>query len=283
MDAAARDQLRLRRSLRHVLSRDEFGLHYQLKVGLSDLMPAGFEALLRWRQEERGFVSPSQFVPVAESAGLIEPITSFVLRKASRECQAWRAAGLGFATVAVNISARHLLHGRLVGEVEGVLRESGLEPDALTLELTESTLVHDPDRAIAQLRALKAMGVRVAVDDFGTGYSSLAYLHDLSIDTVKIDRSFVAELGRDARHDAIVRTIVRLAQGLGFTTVAEGVETPAQAALLKELGCDEAQGYLFARPVPPEEVAAVLDRLEDVAAGAVERPPVLARRRAGGT
>ena len=262
LDAPARDQLRLRRSLAQALARGEFSVHYQLRVGLRDLMPAGFEALLRWREGERGFIPPALFVPVAESAGLIEPITRFVLRAASAECRGWRAASLGHrASVAVNISARHLLHGDLVAEVAVALAEAGLEPAALTLELTESTLVRDPERAIAQLRALKAMGVKLAVDDFGTGYSSLAYLRDLPVDTVKIDRAFVAEIGRDRRHEAIVAAIVRLAEGLGFGTVAEGVETAEQVAFLRDVRCEEAQGYLFAKPVPPEGIADVLRAL----------------------
>lgn len=264
LDAVAQDQLRLRRSLQHALVRGEFNVHYQLRVGLTDLLPTGCEALLRWRQEERGFVPPGLFVPIAESAGLIEPITRFVLREACQECQGWRQASLGFATVAVNISARHLLHGDLVGEVEASLDASGLEASALTLELTEGTLVRDAERAVAQLRPLKAMGIKVAVDDFGTGYSSLAYLRDLPIDTVKIDRTFVAELGRDRRHDAIVAAIVRLAHGLGFATVAEGVETEGQAEHLRDLGCDEAQGYLFARPVAPEAMAGTLSGILEV-------------------
>ena len=265
LDQAARDQLRLRRSLGHALARGEFSLHYQLRVGLGDLRPTGFEALLRWRQDGRGFVPPGLFVPIAESAGLIEPITRFVLREATAECGRWRQAERAGATVAVNISARHLLHGDLVGEVATTLETSGLDPRALTLELTESTLVRDPERSIAQLRAVKEMGIKVAVDDFGTGYSSLAYLRDLPIDTVKIDRAFVSEVGRCARHEAIVAAIVGMARGLGFTTVAEGVEATEQVAFLRAVGCDEAQGFLFARPVPPEAIEAVLRRLEEAA------------------
>jgi diguanylate cyclase (GGDEF)-like protein len=258
LDAAAQDQLHLRRSLQQALARNEFTVHYQLRVRLRDHAPTGFEALLRWRMAERGYVPPGLFVPIAESAGLIEPITRFVLHEATAECQAWRDAGRAGATVAVNISARHLLHGDLAREVEAGLEASGLDPAALTLELTEGTLVRDPERAVDQLRPLKAMGIKVAVDDFGTGYSSLAYLRDLPIDTVKIDRAFVAELGRDRRHDAILAAIVKLAHGLGFGTVAEGVETDLQADHLRDLGCDEAQGFLFARPAPPEGIAGVL-------------------------
>lgn len=260
----AAQRLELERDLRHALERDELSVHYQPVVRLPDGRVEGFEALLRWSHPTRGQVPPMSFVPVAEETGLIVEIGAWVMHQACRQLAEWRDTTVGgeHLFVAVNISARQLRDERLITTVHEALATHALPPDALHLELTESLLMDNPTTAAGLLNRLRQIGVRLAIDDFGTGYSSLAYLQRFSVDVVKIDRSFVEGVDTpDSPDESLVAAIVAMAGALRVTTVAEGVETEAQALRLHELGCDIAQGYLYARPLAPDQVPAALRRL----------------------
>jgi EAL domain-containing protein (putative c-di-GMP-specific phosphodiesterase class I) len=220
---------------------------------------AGVEALVRWAHPVRGIVEPHSFVSLAEEAGLIVPIGMSVLQQAARDCVRWRRLHPDQSlTVSANLSAHQLRSPGLVDQVRTALEVHGLEPGCLCLELTETVLLEDVDRHIRALLELRALGVRLAIDDFGTGFSSLTYLKRFPVDIVKIDRSFVAGLGIDPCDTAIVRSVIDLAHALRLVVVAEGVERPDQLDALRALGCDVAQGYLFSRPQPPEELTAWL-------------------------
>ena len=258
MGAQARARVELETGLRQALERAELRLHYQPQVELASGQVSGCEALLRWERPGRGLVSPAQFIPVAEESGLIVPIGEWALRAACREAAGWGAAGLGRIKVAVNLSARQFRQGSVVETVRAALADSGLPPACLELEITESVVARDLDQVVKALEQVRRMGVSVAIDDFGTGYSSLAYLRTLPIQKLKIDRSFIKGIGEDREAAALVGEIVRLAHVLSLEVVAEGVETPAQAAFLREAGCEKMQGYLFSRPVPPAEFAALV-------------------------
>ncbi len=248
------DRLQRRRALeldlRRALGQDELALHFQPRFETAELRLTGVEALLRWHAPGGRIVGPEQFVPLAEETGLIVPIGDWVLREACRQ-----AAPLPGLTVSVNLSPVQFRHGDLVASVEAALATSGLDPRRLELELTEGVLLDSTDAAARILDRLKGLGIRLALDDFGTGYSSLGYLQSFPFDRVKIDRRFVAKLGRSAEALAIVRAVVDLARGLGMATTAEGVETREQLALLRQAGCDEVQGFLTGRPAPLAELA----------------------------
>jgi len=218
------------------------------------------EALVRWDHPERGLLDPDEFVPMAEASGLMIPMGEQVLREACISAKEWqeRHPHTPPLVMAVNLSARQLSRPDLAETAEGILKETGLEASCLTLEVTETIYVMALAGNTATLDRLRDLGVRISIDDFGRGYSSLAYLKRLPADSLKIDRSFVRGLGKDVEDTAIVHTIIELAHTLGLEVVAEGVETEEQAALLKEMGCDFAQGYHFARPLPPHEILAVL-------------------------
>ncbi|NMG65677.1 EAL domain-containing protein [Azoarcus indigens] len=258
MNLQVRERLELENLLRQAEARNELSVHYQPQVELAGGRLIGCEALLRWHAGERGNIPPDRFIPVAEDTGLIVPIGRWILKTACAQAQAWRQAGLGDLQVAVNASAVQLHHGDFVETVATVLAETGLPPDLLEIELTESTLMTDADSAAATLRALKVLGVGLAIDDFGTGYSSLAYLKRFQLDRLKIDRSFINDLPADKDDANITRTIVGIARNLGLSVLAEGVETPAQHQFLLEHGCDEGQGYLFSRPLPAGSMEALL-------------------------
>jgi EAL domain-containing protein (putative c-di-GMP-specific phosphodiesterase class I) len=220
------------------------------------------EALVRWEHPQRGLVPPAEFIPVAEETGLIAPLGEWVMREACRQVRIWQdefpqPTGLG---ISVNFSGRQLAQRNIVDVVSRILDEAGLPAGSLTLEITESVLMSDARQAVEVVRALAALGVRFSIDDFGTGYSSLAYLKRFSAHVLKIDRSFIDGLGRDAQDTAIVGATIALAQALGMETVAEGVEDPNQLGFLRRLGCSRAQGYYFSRPVPPEEIPPLLAR-----------------------
>ena len=211
--------------------------------------------MVRWAHPERGLLTPSEFVPVAEESGLVVPVGEVILEEACRQAQRWRLdLQVPSLAVSVNLSARQLARPDLAETVEEVLRETGLDPQCLSLDITETAYVRVLEEKSAALVRLKGLGVGVSIDDFGTGYSSLSYLKRLPADTLKIDRSFVGGLGEDAEDTAIVRMIIDLAHTLGMKVVAEGVEQWAQAALLAEMGCDLAQGHHFSRPLLPEEI-----------------------------
>jgi diguanylate cyclase (GGDEF)-like protein/PAS domain S-box-containing protein len=250
------DAMQTEHFLHRALERRELRLFYQPVVDVCDVSVVGVEALLRWEHPEHGLVSANRFVPVAEETGLIIPIGAWVLHEACRQARAWQAAldALPRAMVEVNLSARQIDHPDVVSTVEAILTETGLSPSSLTLEITESALMNDDAAALRVLRALKEIGVTLAIDDFGTGYSSLSHLQRFPLDVLKIDKSFVDELGDDRGGNEIVAAVVKLAHALHLQVVAEGVETEQQLEVLRGLDCDHAQGFLFARPMPPHEI-----------------------------
>ncbi|WP_193315520.1 bifunctional diguanylate cyclase/phosphodiesterase [Janthinobacterium aquaticum] len=258
MNQATLERLRIETALRNALEREQFVLHYQPQIDLASGRVVGVEALLRWRHPELGMVAPSRFIALAEDTGLIVPIGAWVMRQACAQMQAWHAAGLGALRLAVNLSARQFNEPNLVASIADVLRDTGLAPACLELELTESLFMHDVALAVSQLHDMKALGVQLSIDDFGTGYSSFAYLRTFPIDVLKIDRSFVGDVASDADDAAIVVSIIALAHNLKLRVVAEGVETAAQLDYLRHHGCDEAQGYYFSHPLPVEEVEVML-------------------------
>ena len=258
MGAQARSRVELEGGLRQALERAELRLHFQPQVELASGQVNGCEALLRWERPGRGLVSPAQFIPVAEESNLIVPIGEWALRAACREAAGWAAAGLGRIKVAVNLSARQFRQGSVVETVRMALAESGLPASSLELEITESVVARDLEQVVKALEQVRRMGVGVAIDDFGTGYSSLAYLRTLPIQKLKIDRSFIKGIPDDREAAALVGEIIRLAHVLSLEVVAEGVETAAQASFLRDAGCEKMQGYLFSRPVPPAEFAALM-------------------------
>jgi diguanylate cyclase (GGDEF)-like protein/PAS domain S-box-containing protein len=249
-------RLELETALAHAADRDELRLVYQPVVQLNTEVVASFEALLRWHRPEQGVVPPDDFIPLAEQTGLIRPIGAWVLQEACHQLASWSQKNPGGRPLgmAVNISAGQL-NADLVDVVIGALASTGVEPATLCLELTESSVMADPDASLRVLGDLKALGLSLAIDDFGTGYSSLSYLQRLPVDTVKIDRSFIDGLGTERENSAIVAATVKMAHALALTVVAEGVETPLQAAELRGLKCDYAQGWHFGRPQPPDAVA----------------------------
>lgn len=250
----------LESALRGALERGEFELHYQPRMCVATGRTLGFEALLRWKLPGRGLVSPAEFIPIAEETGLIVPLGRWVLGEACAQAKRWQAQGFEPTHMAVNLSPLQFRDPRLFTDVESALRRSQLDPRWLELELTESSLMHDVDAVSAALQRFKALGITISIDDFGTGYSSLAYLRRLPIDALKIDRSFLREVTREPDDASIATAIVLLAKCLRLRVVAEGVETPGQLAFLRILKCDEAQGYLFARPAPASECERWLTR-----------------------
>jgi diguanylate cyclase (GGDEF)-like protein len=260
MNRLVNERLTLEHSLRRALERNELLLHYQPRINLVTGVADGVEALVRWHHPEHGLVLPDRFIPVAEDTGLIVQIGEWVLQQACAQNRAWQNAGLPRVAVSVNLSARQFREENLVRRVAKIVRETGLKPGDLEMELTESMVMHDAETAIATLRGLRALGLQLSVDDFGTGYSSLSYLQRLPIGTLKIDKSFVHDIGEGISEDdgIIARAIISLGHSLHLKVVAEGVETAAQLDFLKRHRCDEAQGYYFARPLPPEECARYL-------------------------
>ncbi|HET7294076.1 MAG TPA: EAL domain-containing protein [Vicinamibacteria bacterium] len=258
-NSGALDRLALESDLRRALANGELHVHYQPQVALADGRTEGFEALLRWRHPSRGAVSPAVFVELAELTGMIVPIGAWVLRAACEDLLGLRAVHPELA-VAVNLSARQFQQPDLLAEIARVLEETRLPPGALELEITETVAMQDSERTIATLRRLKDLGVKLSLDDFGTGHSSLSYLRRFPLDTLKIDQSFVRDVTRDAQTASIVQAIITMARSLGLRVVAEGVETAEQQALLRERGCDVAQGYLLSRPVPLEDLRRFLAR-----------------------
>jgi len=254
---SVRDHHDLTAALEGAIERRELVVHYQPIVDLRDGRVAGAEALVRWPRPDRGLVPPAEFIPLAEETGLVVELDRFVLRQACRQMAGW-VAEAGPLLLHVNLSAHHLLRSDLAATVAAALRDSGLSPDCLALEITESVLMHDLDVAIVRLHELKQLGVHLAIDDFGTGYSSLAYLRQMPIDAVKIDKSFVDGIAGGPEESAVARAILALAATLHLDTVAEGVERPEQAAALAELGCHLAQGYHFSRPVPAADMARLI-------------------------
>jgi diguanylate cyclase (GGDEF)-like protein/PAS domain S-box-containing protein len=259
MNVKAVERQGLEENLRRALERREFALHYQPKVDLKTGKITGAEALLRWTHPIRGLVSPLQFIPVAEECGLILPIGKWVLREACQQARRWLDAGLPRITIAVNISAMEFRNKGFLEGVVAILKEASLDPSFLELELTESVLMKHATSTEAILKALRARGIKLAIDDFGTGYSSLSYLRRFPIDALKIDQSFVRQITTTPNETAIVTAVIGMGRSLKLRVVAEGVETPTELAFLQSHLCDEAQGYLFSRPVPPDEFVRLLE------------------------
>ncbi len=272
-------RLLIETGLRRALERDEFTLHYQPKVDLARGMVMGAEALLRWTSQDLGPVSPAEFVPVAEETGLVESIGEWVLRQACRQAAGWQAEGLPTIEMGVNLSARQFRDPRLAERVDMILREEGMDPHYLDLELTESMLVDNAEHAVMVLESLKALGLRLSIDDFGTGYSSLSYLKRFPIDTLKIDRSFVMDIPTSPDDVAITQAIIRMASALRLTLVAEGIETAEQMDFLRANGCHLGQGFFYSRPVPADQFRLLLQALKDgrSAPGHVDPTPVTAQ------
>jgi EAL domain-containing protein (putative c-di-GMP-specific phosphodiesterase class I) len=257
-DEHSADRLGMLAGLRHAIDAGQLVLHYQPKVSLPGGVVTGVEALVRWHHPTRGLVPPDDFIPLAETSGLMHRLTACVIDQALAQVAAWRAVGLR-VPVAVNVSARDLHGGELVGTVERGLARYGLPPDCLRLELTERVLTADSTRVRETLAELERLDVPLSLDDFGTGYHSMVMLTRLPVSEVKVDRSFVARMEMADEDRSIVRSIIELAHSLGLHTVAEGVETEAEWASLRGLGCDSAQGFYVARPMPAEQATAWLE------------------------
>jgi diguanylate cyclase (GGDEF)-like protein/PAS domain S-box-containing protein len=256
IDTDEAEHHRLMTELRGALTRKELELHYQPQFSLKDGRLVGAEALLRWNHPVRGMVTPASFIPLAESSGLIVDIGAWVLREACRQAAAWHADGVPGLVVAVNLSAVQFRRDNLVQTVADAIAAAGISPDLLELELTESILIRDTDQVLATVTRLRSLGVKLSIDDFGTGYSSLSYLKRFNVDKVKIDQSFIKNIDTDPSDATIVRSICAMVHGLNLTVIAEGVEKEEQLEPLREYSCDEAQGYLYARPMPPAEFSA---------------------------
>ncbi|WP_371324099.1 GGDEF domain-containing protein [Dechloromonas sp. ZY10] len=248
-------RLELEMDLRRAVERDEFQAYFQPIIGLADRQLSGFEALVRWQHPEKGLISPADFIPVAEETGMIVPIGRRMLYAACRQAAQWNRnlAGKRPLSVSVNLAARQMQHPDLLADIASALNDSGLPPELLKLEITESSMMANPEQAIDLLRQLKAMGIRLMLDDFGTGYSSLSYLHRLPIDTLKIDRSFVRNVHQNDNDRHFIETIIGLAHKLGHDLVCEGIEQACQAEILAGLGVEYGQGFLYSRPVAAHE------------------------------
>ncbi len=260
-------RMELEMALRGALEREEFFLVYQPTFSLRGMHPTGVEALLRWRRPDRGTVQPNDFIPLLEETGLIVSVGKWVLEEAARQGAAWRAAGHPIG-VAVNVSGRQLDHDQFVTDVEEALTNSGLASHALTLEITETTLMRNTEETATRLRAVKDLGVRIAIDDFGTGYSSLAHIQRFPVDALKIDRSFISQLADNPEGETLIRTLVQLGKALSIETLAEGIEREHELSLLQAEQCDSGQGYLYARPLEAHAAEDFLNnwRLDSVTA-----------------
>jgi diguanylate cyclase (GGDEF)-like protein len=270
MQDTIQNRMELEMDLREALENDEFFLAYQPTIDLSDMSPTGVEALIRWKHPVRGIVQPDDFIPLLEETGLIVEVGKWVLHEACAQGAAWRTAGYPIG-MAVNVSGRQLDTDQLIADIEGALSRSGFDPGALTIEITETTLMRNVEATARRLTAIKALGVRIAIDDFGTGYSSLAHLQRFPVDALKIDRSFISGLTHNEEGETLIHTLVQLGKALSIETFAEGIEQQQELSLLRDQDCDSGQGFLFARPL---DVAATEAFLRDWAENAT---PALAQ------
>jgi len=259
MNSSSAERLQMETELRHAVDRGELTLHYQPCADIASGRVAAVEALVRWRHAVRGLIPPDKFIPLADETGLIGDIGRWVLFEACKQTKRWRDAGIAPLKVAVNVSAVQFRQGDLAQMVHATLEKTGLPPECLDLEITETVLMQNAAATIEVLRALKEMGVTISVDDFGTGYSSLAYLQRFPIDTLKIDKSFMTNVTDDEHNAAIVRTVIALAKSLKLESIAEGVESSDQVAYLRAEGCDRVQGYYFSKPLEPHNLRAFIE------------------------
>ena len=258
MDRSQDDVISLQSELCHALKREEFSLYYQPKISLLTGDILGAEALIRWQHSERGMISPDRFIPLAELTGLIGPIGDWVLATASLQCSCWQKEGLPKFIMSVNVSGQQLTEKDLAAKVKEVIEYSGLSPEYLELEVTETFLMQDIEHSISVLKEIQNLGVKIAIDDFGTGYSSLNYLTRLPVDTLKVDRSFVSELSEVSEKKSLVKNMITMSHDLGLRVVAEGVETVDQLNVLQQMNCDEVQGYYFSPPITAESFSKLL-------------------------
>jgi EAL domain-containing protein (putative c-di-GMP-specific phosphodiesterase class I) len=272
MSASVADKLTLENKLRRALDNEEFVLYYQPKVNLLSGKLAGAEALLRWNDPETGLVAPGRFIPVLEETGLIYEVGRWAMHKAIEDCLRWRDAGPATVRIAVNVSPLQLRNRSFLAEIERAINVDAQAAAGLEIEITEGVIMGDVKHSISILQAIRKMGITVAIDDFGTGFSSLSYLAKLPVDTVKVDRSFVVDMTTGPSGLALMSAIISLAHSLNLKVVAEGVETDEQSRLLRLLGCDEMQGFLFSKPVPSEIFESRYLALESAAFLSKDRP-----------
>jgi EAL domain-containing protein (putative c-di-GMP-specific phosphodiesterase class I) len=260
MHARAVGLLQLETDLRRALTRGEFRVHYQPIISLDNRHIIGFESLIRWEHPQQGLISPAKFVQIAEDTGLIIEMDQWMLRESCAQVRTWQEEFPADPplSISVNLSGKQFAHPDLNDRIREILAETNVSPESLKLEITESSLIENPEAAANTLRMLKELGIRISLDDFGTGYSSLSYLHRFPIDTIKIDRSFIARLNV-SKNSEIVKAIVTLASNLGMEVIAEGVETDEQIARLTGMNCAYVQGYMFSRPLPANEVRDLLE------------------------
>ena len=254
------DRVSLKSELYKALERSEFSVVYQPKVSLNTGKILGAEALIRWQHAEKGNIAPDLFIPLAEATGQINDIGEWVLSEATSQSSAWKKQGLPDFTLAVNVSGRQLADCDLVSSIAQIIKEVGLAPDKLELEVTETYLIQDIEHSIETLHRLKKLGVKIALDDFGTGYSSLNYLNRLPIDTLKVDRSFIMDLVEVPEKKTLIKNLITLSHELGMKVVAEGVETQEQLSFLQKMNCDEMQGYFFSPPVTADAFKVLLEQ-----------------------
>ncbi len=273
MHRHATSVLQLETDMRHALERGEFYVHYQPIVELADFKLRGFEALLRWQHPERGYISPVEFIPIAEETGLIIPLGEWILREACAQMNRWQKIFPADPplSVSVNLSSKQFIQQDLIKQVARIITETGIDPKGLKLEITESMVMDNVETAIEMLKQLRALGLKLSIDDFGTGYSSLSYLHRFPVNTLKIDRSFVTRMADNSENLEIVRTIITLAQTLGMDVVAEGVEKQEQLTMLRDLGCENGQGYFFSKPVDAKGAEKII--LETYVVAGTTPPP----------
>jgi diguanylate cyclase (GGDEF)-like protein len=271
MNERVQQRVAMDTSLRRALANREFVLHYQPQVEVGSGRIVGLEALLRWRHPVRGLVPPGDFIPHAEETGLIVPIGEWVIREVCEQLRTWLDLGEPAVSVSVNLAAPQFRQSDLVGIIENALAGTGLSPSLLSVEITEGVTMEDGRQAVETLAKLRSMGVQVSLDDFGTGYSALSYLRSLPIDVVKLDKSFVRDLEGDTGALAIASAVIMMAHNLNLKVVAEGVETGQQLSFLQNCGCDAIQGFLFSRPLPPDQVIEMLRASREVAGGADSR------------
>jgi EAL domain-containing protein (putative c-di-GMP-specific phosphodiesterase class I) len=251
-------RLAIETNLRYAIERNELYLNYQAQLDFKTDEITGVEALLRWNSKYLGMVTPAQFIPIAEETGMIVPIGRWVLKTACAQNVAWQKQGLPPVSMAVNLSLRQLTDESFLLDIKEILKETGMAANFLELEITESMVMHNPERLIPILTKIKAMGIRLAIDDFGTGYSSLSQLRNFPIDSIKVDRSFIRNLPQDMDNKAITEAIITMGRSLNLTVVAEGVETKEQEDFLRQKVCDEMQGFYFSKPIEPDQFAVLL-------------------------